>query len=134
MFINTNTLQYNLTERHIRNLFPNTSFPKPFVPPSPYVVYFPIPVPEHDPVTEGVRELTPEQTGPNWYQVYEVYDLDQEVIDQNLNEIAVTKTAKYRQMRKAYSLSRLHKLLQKQVAEGNLAALETQLKINKLEN
>lgn len=75
---------YPLTEREIRNLFPNTSFPAPFQPPGGYALVFPAPQPEHDPITQVVREAAPVMTDKgHWEQRWEVVDLLPEVVEAN---------------------------------------------------
>lgn len=39
-----------------------------------YTVY-PTPAPSYDWITQGIRELTPEKTAGQWFQVWEVYSL-----------------------------------------------------------
>ena len=61
MYINTTTLS-QLSESEIRALYPNTSFPSPFVPPEEFDLIFPAPQPTHNAVTEMVRALPAELT------------------------------------------------------------------------
>jgi hypothetical protein len=81
MFINKQTKQYPVTEQQIRLENPNVSFSVPFYPPEDYAVVFPAPKPVYDAVTQGVRELQPVLTSKGHYeQVYEVYDLPEDVV------------------------------------------------------
>ena len=97
MYLNTNTLE-RATERDIRAAFPNTSFPEPFVAPAPYAVLFAAPQPTYDPITQSVRETTPELTTlGHWEQRWEVVDLDAETIAAN----TAAKAAADRQAAKA---------------------------------
>lgn len=83
MYINTSTLQ-EVSEQEIRNMFPNTSFSVPFIPPEPYKVLFQVPTPVYDWITQSVRKGTPVYTSKgNWEQTWEVVDLDAETIIQN---------------------------------------------------
>lgn len=81
MYLNTETLQ-QCTESDIRAALPNTSFPYPFSPPEGYVLVFPSPQPEHNRVTELVREVTPVLTDKgHWEQRWEVVPLFSEYTD-----------------------------------------------------
>lgn len=74
---------YPLTEREIRDAFPNTSFPQPFNPEG-YAVVFSAPQPTFDPITKGVRESNPVLTiKGTWEQTWEVFDLSPEQIAEN---------------------------------------------------
>lgn len=84
-YINTQTMQYPVSEQDIRNEFPNTSFPFPFQPPEGYAPVLESPYPEFEPITQGYREVTPtEDTLGNWMRTYEVYDLGPEQAAANL--------------------------------------------------
>ena len=63
-------------------------FPNPFVPPEEYQVVLQSPRPSYDPITQGVREIAPVETDGQYYQAYEVYDLDPEQIQYNKDQIA----------------------------------------------
>lgn len=83
MYINTGTMA-ECTESEIRAAFPNTSFPSPFTPPDGYAVVFPVPQPEHNPVTQMARLVQPVLTSKgHWEQSWEVVDLDAETIATN---------------------------------------------------
>ena len=76
-YINTDTLQYPVTEQDIRALHPNTSFPEPFVPPDNYALVFAAPQPSYDPITQTVREGQPGLTlKGHWEKQWEVVDLE----------------------------------------------------------
>lgn len=82
MYINTETLEYPVTESQIRDLFPNTSFPSPFRPPENYQVVFPTPQPEFNQVTEMAVEDTPVFTvKAHWEQTWKVVSRFQEYTD-----------------------------------------------------
>ena len=68
MYINTQTNQFSITERDIRNLNPNTSFPSPFIAPDEYAVVFPAPQPTHDPIIQAAREIAPVLTPKGHYE------------------------------------------------------------------
>lgn len=81
MYLHLETLT-QCTERDIRAAFPNTSFPYPFSPPEGYVLVFPSPQPDHNRVTESVREVTPVLTDKgHWEQRWEVVPLFSEYTD-----------------------------------------------------
>lgn len=83
-YINTQTNQFNITERDIRNAYPNTSFPSPFVAPDEYAVVFPAPQPTHDPIIQAAREITPVLTSKGHYeQQWEVVPRFTEYTDEN---------------------------------------------------
>lgn len=88
MFINTQTLQ-RVSESEIRAAFPNTSFPSQFSPPEGYAVLFPAPQPVHDAITQGVREVAPEQVNGKWQQAWEVFDLPAEQAQANQQAAAL---------------------------------------------
>jgi hypothetical protein len=82
MYINTATLQYPVSERDIRNLNPNTSYPASFPTPEGYAVVFPAPTPTCDPITEIAREIQPVLTSKGTYeQAYEIVPRFQEYAD-----------------------------------------------------
>lgn len=73
MYINTQTQEYPITERQIRELHPNVSFPKPFKPPTDYAWVFPTPKPSFDSVIQSAQEITPVLTELGHYeQAWEV--------------------------------------------------------------
>lgn len=67
-YINTETLQYPISEREIRALFPNTSFPAIFAPPAGYALVFDAPKPEFDPTEFIAVEGTPMLTDKGHYE------------------------------------------------------------------
>lgn len=82
MYINTETSQYPITEKEIRNLFFNTSFPVPFKPPENYKVVFPLPKPEFNNITEIVVEDIPIITDKgHWEQTWKVVPRFEEYTD-----------------------------------------------------
>ena len=81
-YINTITNEYPITEKDIRNLYPNTSFPTVFSPPEDYAYVFPTPIPNYDAVTQYYREIEPIFTVKNvWEQTWIVIPRFQEYID-----------------------------------------------------
>lgn len=91
-FIKLDTLQYPVSEQDIRNEYPNTSFPVPFVPPEGYSPVLLSPTPDYDGMTQGYREGSPQQDSlGNWMQTFEVYDLDPE-------QAAANQAAKVKQV------------------------------------
>lgn len=79
MYINTKTNQYPLTERAIMDENPFYSNTVPFIPPEGYAWVFPTPIPEHDTMTHGVREIPPILTDKGKYETqWEVYELTNE--------------------------------------------------------
>lgn len=82
-YINTTTNQYPITEQDIRALYPNTSFPFPFVAPDTYTVVFPTPQPELNSILEIAIEIEPELTSKNvWEQRWEVRSRFSEYTDE----------------------------------------------------
>jgi len=65
-YINTETLQYPLTENDIKVLFPNTSFSVPFSPPEGFALVFHTPHPACNDDIEYCIEGAPENTGNHW--------------------------------------------------------------------
>lgn len=75
MYINTQTLQYPISELDIRLANSNTSFGSPFVPPEKYTWVFPAPQPEYNSVIQFAQEIAPVLTDKNhWEQQWEVVD------------------------------------------------------------
>ena len=88
-YIEITTGQYPVTEREIRSQFHNTSFPSPFVAPEPYALVFEAPRPEHDKLTQIVREIAPVLTAKGHFeQQWEVVSRFTEYTD----EAGVTHT------------------------------------------
>ena len=82
---------YPLSEREIRDAFPNTSFATPFNPEG-YAVVFPVPQPTFDWVTQGVREIAPQISSKGtWEQVWEVFSLTPEQIAENQVKFATER-------------------------------------------
>lgn len=67
-YINTETQQYPITEAQIREIFPNVSFPVPFVPPNNFAPVFPVPQPSYDPVVQVAAEGKPVLTEKGHYE------------------------------------------------------------------
>lgn len=67
MYINTETL-VEYSEQGIKELFRNTSFSTPFVPPVVYELVFSTPQPVHDPVSERVQLSTATLTDKGHYE------------------------------------------------------------------
>lgn len=79
MYINTQTLA-QITESEIRALYPNTSFPVPFVAPDEYAYVFPAPA-QYDPITQTATEIAPTLTNKGHYeQTWTVTNKSAEVI------------------------------------------------------
>lgn len=72
---------YPLSERDIRNAFPNTSFATPFNPDG-YAVVFATPQPTFDQYSQKCTELAPQiSTKGTWEQVWQVTDLTGEELE-----------------------------------------------------
>jgi hypothetical protein len=87
-FINTQTLAYPVYQNQIQAEYPNTGFPNPFVPFAPYQVVLLSPQPTYDTLTQGVREIEPVESGGQYMQAFEVYDLTPEQIQYNKDQLA----------------------------------------------
>ena len=75
-YINTQTLQYPVTEQDIRLEYINTSFSNVFKAPDKFKVVFDSPLPSYNPVIETSREIKPTLTlKGNWEKCYEVVPL-----------------------------------------------------------
>lgn len=118
MYINTETLAYPLSERDIKALFPNTSFPKPFVAPEPYQPVLQSPQPTvPNPVLQFAREIAPAKEGDNWMQQFEVVDIyhdytDDEGVFHSKAEQEAEATARDEADKKAAVKAQAEKLLQ----------------------
>lgn len=82
-FINTQTLEYPVTEGFIRAQYHNTSFPVPFVAPEPYASVKDVPKPEFNPLREEIKETSPVFVNGAWERQYTVVSLDPETIKKN---------------------------------------------------
>lgn len=83
-YIDTASGQYPVTEREIKLAYPNVSFSQPFVAPEPYAPVFETPRPDHDALTQMVREIAPVLTAKGHYeQRWEVVALDAETVAAN---------------------------------------------------
>ena len=92
MYINSTNQAYPVSERDIRELNPNTSFPAVFVPPEEYSYVFPAPKPEYNLLTESVQESTPLLTQLGTYQqTWQVVPLEQPAIDANLLQVRTAR-------------------------------------------
>lgn len=67
-YINTETLQYPVSEQDIKTALPLRSFAFPFSPPVEYLPVFPAPQPMYDPVLETVQEVAPVLTDKGHYE------------------------------------------------------------------
>lgn len=93
-YLNTETGQYPITERGIRLLHPNVSFPSPFRAPSPFVLVFPSPTPAYDPISQHVAETTPVLTEKGHYeQQWAIQNLDETTVSENLNKQRLERSA-----------------------------------------
>jgi hypothetical protein len=87
-YINTQTGAYPVSQQQIQAEYPNTGFPNPFVPFAPYQVVLLSPQPTYNTLTQGVREIEPVESGGEYYQAFEVYDLTPEQIQYNKDQLA----------------------------------------------
>ncbi len=74
-YIDTQTLEYPLTEHQIRLRHPNTSFPIPFTPPDGFRPVVAVDQPAYDSLTYKVVETTPLLVSGEWYQQWELVAL-----------------------------------------------------------
>lgn len=100
-YIRTADSTYPLSERDIREAFPNTSFADPFVPPDGYAWVFPSPRPAHNAISQFVREIAPAQTNGQWYEQYEVVELEPEAVEANLANARAVRWEQIKQTRDA---------------------------------
>lgn len=123
MYINTQTNQYPLSERDIRNAYPNTSFPNPFTAPDEYAVVFPAPKPTHDPIIQAVHEIAPILTSKGHYeQQWEVVALAPEQVTANqaaTYAASIPKSVSPRQIRQALTRAGLREAVEAGVAAGD---------------
>lgn len=92
-YINEQTKSYPVSERDIRAMNPNTSFPESFIAPEPYAPVFPTPQPEHDQYTHFAREITPVLTDKGHYeQAWEIVERD-EPLPRPVPDLRITRLA-----------------------------------------
>lgn len=83
-YLNTDSLEYPISEQQINDLHPLTVFPQPFSPPEPFVWVFPSPQPQFDAVSKYVVEGSPALSDKgHWEQAWEVRGLSEEVAAAN---------------------------------------------------
>lgn len=88
MWLNTNTNDVYNYIHEIRQAFADISLPEnPTDSDFESIAVYPVaqtPVPAFDPITQGCKELAPQQDASgNWVRVYEVFDLPQEQVTDN---------------------------------------------------
>lgn len=84
MYINTQTLQYPVSEPDIRAAFPNTSWPQKFSPPTGYATVLSTTQPECDPITHKVVEVAPVNVAGQWVQKWDVVSHTAEQVAANI--------------------------------------------------
>lgn len=93
-YIRLSDMAYPVSEREIRAMHPDVSFPTPFMAPEEFAVVFPVPQPAHDTWTHGVREVAPVLTGKGtWEQSWEVYPIAR-TAEEESKRLADAKAAK----------------------------------------
>lgn len=101
MYIRLSDNFYPLSERDIRNAFPNTSFATPFNPEG-YAVVFATPQPAYDQYNQKCTEQPPQiSTKGTWEQVWSVIDLEGE----ELAEAQARKVADEQARREAMQIT-----------------------------
>lgn len=122
MYINENTNQL-YSENEIRNMFPNTSFPMPFVPPSEFKYIFPYPKPEHSYRTHYVVSLPPELTVlGHWEERWGIQPRPQEEVDKIIADelkARVPPSVSPRQIRQALTRVGLRTALENAIANAD---------------
>jgi hypothetical protein len=86
-YINKLTGQYPVNESQIRDYYPNTSFPVPFVPIEPFELVQPQFQPEYNSMTHTVVERAPQNTAIGFIQTWEVIELSLEEKQQKQKEM-----------------------------------------------
>lgn len=81
-YINESTLEYPLTETYVRSLYPNTSFPQPFIPPKPFAIVNEVNTLEYDADTQRMIEVSPVKESDGWKRKWEIRNLSQEEIEE----------------------------------------------------
>lgn len=91
---------YPLSDRDIRETFPNTSFAEPFSPPEGYAWVFPSPRPNYNSITHYIRETSPTQNVlSQWVQVWEVIAFDNEITTINISKLKTSKIEAIKSLR-----------------------------------
>lgn len=82
--IDSQTMEWPIYEGELRLLFPKTSLPQPLTtPPYPYFWVQETPQPAYNWITQGIKEITPINSGDIWLQAWEVFALTPEQIAEN---------------------------------------------------
>lgn len=81
MYIHVPTKTYPVKEHQIRSKYPNTSFPKPFVPPEEYEAVIESPQPANDAFSQTVVEVAPALQNDQWVQQWVVRSATSEEIE-----------------------------------------------------
>lgn len=85
-YINTNTLEYPVSESQIRQTHTNTSFPIPFSPPEGFEPVLETTKPEHDHYSHKVIEEQPIKRKNKWIQKWKLVELNDEEKQTNANQ------------------------------------------------
>lgn len=84
MYINTETLEWPISETEIKALYPNTSFPSDFIAPEPFKQIYGTAEPSYNIMMEGVKQVTPTlNEDGRWLQTWQIYELTSEQIAAN---------------------------------------------------
>lgn len=78
-YINTETLEYPISEQTIRELYPNTTFAVPFVAPEPFAVVFESPIPTVS-LWQYLMEGPPVFVNEIWIKQWIVHDRDKDLV------------------------------------------------------
>lgn len=85
MFINEVTLEYPLTERQVREAFPDKTLPQVFVCPEGFAEVSATEKPSYNPVSHSLAEGVPELVGGQWQQTWTLVARDQADADDRLS-------------------------------------------------
>jgi hypothetical protein len=122
MYIHTQTLEQT-TEETIKQGYPSTSFPSPFIPPEVYAYIFPYPKPEHDSTTHYLVPIAPELTNlGHWEERWEVLPRSQEQVDSILESrrlATIPTSVTPRQIRQALTRAGLRASLETTISQSD---------------
>lgn len=91
-YINTQTMAYPISQQQIQKEYSNTSFSSPFVAPYPYMQVIATTAPAYNAITQLAQETTPTEKLTQWYQTWEIIELNPEQIAINeQNQAQVNK-------------------------------------------
>lgn len=119
MYIHVPTQTYPVKEHQIKAQYPNTSFAKPFVPPSDYEKVVVTEQPAYDAIYQTLQEDAPVLVGDNWVQQWSVRDATREEILSRIPSVVTMRQGRLAMLQTPYGDTNLLAMI-----DPTLAAIE----------